>query len=93
MKNLAKAVLDSWYFLLFTDEEDLHPDTAAKEEEGLIYAIENKWTDEERNALQEAAQERIKDKPPIDPEDTSQDKELRFFTFIATGRIDDLWML
>lgn len=93
MDNLADWVLDFWDFLLFTEEGELNADTAAKMEDALVSDIEDKWTREERQALEEAARRRLEGREPIDPEDESQDRRQRFLSFIASGRVGDLWML
>jgi hypothetical protein len=59
MKNLANAVLDYYWFLNFSDEEELDPDRAIKLAESLVYEIENEWTAEEKQTLSEAAQRRL----------------------------------
>lgn len=59
MKNLADAVLEFFEFLYFSDEETLNFDDAAKRSEALVDAVENDFTDEEKQALMQAAQRRL----------------------------------
>lgn len=58
MKNLADIVLDYLWFLEFTEEDDLHPDVAIKEMEGLNSQLEN-FSESEKAALIESATRRL----------------------------------
>ena len=55
MKNLADIVLQYYWFLNFCSDDELDPDTAVREIEGLADTIMNSFTFEEREELQEAA--------------------------------------
>jgi len=55
MNNLADAVLEYYWFLSFSSDEELDPDTAVKCMESLVHTIETRFSAEEQNALQEAA--------------------------------------
>ena len=59
MNNLADTTLDYLWFLTFTDEEYANADVLLKESEDVIYRIENAFTDEERQALKDAARRRL----------------------------------
>ena len=97
VKKLADMALSYWHFLLFTPEEDVNLDDATKAEEILMDFIETDFTDEEKQAFQEAAQRQLDQKFPgqetIDPEDESHDREQRFLTFIAIRRMEDMYLL
>ena len=59
MQNLADAVLDYLCFLNFCEEEECDPDSTLKLLEDLVYQIENKFTEEEKQSLKDAAQRRL----------------------------------
>ncbi len=60
MQNLADVVLDYLWLLHFAEEDSFDPDDAIELVESLVYQIENDFTDEERQALSEAAERRLK---------------------------------
>ena len=55
MNNLADVVLEYFWFLNFSSDDELHPDTLVKAMENLAYTIGTAFTDAEKAALQEAA--------------------------------------
>ena len=55
MNNLADTVLEYYWFLNFSADKELDPDTAVKRMESLVYVIETAFSVEERGALKDAA--------------------------------------
>ena len=94
----ADTLVNYWRLLLFVpSDEGTDADDAAKAEELLIHVVTTDFSDEEKGALQGAAQlqleQRFEEQDPIDPEDETQNRERRFLTFIATGRFEDMDLL
>jgi hypothetical protein len=59
MRNLAEVVLDYLWFLNFAEDDTLEPDEAVDVLEGLAFKIESSFSDEEKQALMEAASRRL----------------------------------
>ena len=59
MNNLADSVLDYFWFLNFSGEDEADPDLTVKLLEDLVACIENKFTEAERQALAHAARRRL----------------------------------
>ena len=62
MNNLADTVIDLFAFLVLSDvETGIGDDWALKQADDLLYRIENIFSDEERQALKEAAARSLAD--------------------------------
>jgi hypothetical protein len=59
MNNLAHSVLDYFWYLNFSEEDDADPDVTGRFIEELVHSIETAYSDTERNALMVAASERL----------------------------------
>jgi hypothetical protein len=59
MRNLAEVVLDYLWFLNFAEDDTLAPGEAVDVLEGLAFKIESSFSDEEKEALREAASRRL----------------------------------
>jgi len=59
MNNLADSVLDYFWFLNFSEENDADPDLTVKLMEELVHSIQNNFTETEKQALMQAARKRI----------------------------------
>ena len=93
MRNLADAALDFLWFLEFSEEEELDPDNAVKMLESLSLSIQEIWTDEERNALSEAAARRLADFQTPDehgnlPRGMLTDDQRALLEALSKGRFD-----
>jgi hypothetical protein len=60
MKTLADMALDYCWFLNFSSDEEVNPDTAAQLLESLTYEMENELSESEKSALKVAAENRLK---------------------------------
>lgn len=91
MKNLADIVLEYFWFLNFSTDEELDPDIAVKSMENLSYTIENEFTDEDRLALRDAASRSLKgwlsepDEYGYTPRKLLTDDKRAFLESIAAG--------
>jgi hypothetical protein len=92
MNYLADTVLEYYWFLNFSADKELDPDTAVKRMESLVYAIETAFSAEEQGALKDAAKRSLeswlhepdehgyKSRSPLTPD------ERAFLQAIAAGR-------
>lgn len=94
MNHLADAVLNYFWFLEFSEEDQLNPDDAVKLEEKLSYEIQNVWTSGEKQALSEAAKRRLAwwlqepDEHGYTPRARLTTNEKAFLEALVAGRFD-----
>jgi hypothetical protein len=92
MDNLADIVLEYYWFLNFSTDEELDPDTAVKSMENLAYTIETAFSADEQRALQEAAKRslaswlREPDEHGYTPRSLLTPEKRAFLQDIAAGR-------
>jgi hypothetical protein len=59
MNNLADSVLDYFWFLNFSEEDEADPDVTVKLMEELVHSIETNFSETEKSALMDAARGRL----------------------------------
>lgn len=59
MNNLAEMVLDYFWFLNFSSDDDVDLDRAVEGLEALSYRVETMFSEEEKEALKAAANQRL----------------------------------
>ena len=91
MNNLADAVLDYYWFLNFSTDEEAEMDTTVELMEVLSHQIENEFSEGEKQALMDAARRRLgewlrePDEHGYTPRQLLSDEQKEFLEEIARG--------
>lgn len=94
MNNLADAVLDYFWFLNFSSEDEADLDLTVQKLEELAYQIETSFSDIEKEALKEAAKRRLAwwlsepDEHGYTPRKLLSEDQKSFLEDIAAGRFN-----
>jgi hypothetical protein len=92
MNNLADSVLDYLWFVSLSEEDEADPDVTVKLMEELVYSIEHKFTEPEKQALMQAAKRRLisclrePDEHGYTPRGLLKPAQRKFLEEIAVGR-------